>query len=152
MPVLVVGADTPIGLLVMESLSERAGEIRAFVSSPDQASDLRSHGVKVALGDVSDGSHVGGAALNCFSIVFLTAAAEDHRERAFATTPNDVFSAWVEAIEMAQPRRVIWVGASGSGPPRGTIGEFAVVEVDGRSAADVAAEVAYLDDLETLPS
>lgn len=150
MPVLVVGADTDLGSTVIDALTSRDGEVRAFVSSPEEATTLRGRGIKVALGDVSDGSHVGGAALNCFSVVLIAAAAEDDRERSFARTPAEVFEAWAEALEMAVPRRVIWVGRPGIEPVDGTDMEMAIVETADRSAADIAAEIARLDDQETL--
>ena len=84
MPVIVVGADTPVGLSIVSALIEPDREVRAFVTDPDVSASLKAQGVKVALGDVSDPSHVGGACLNCFSAVLVTEAARDDRERAFA--------------------------------------------------------------------
>lgn len=110
MPVLVLGADTSLGAALMETLTERDGEIRAFVSDATVGLALKQRGVKVAMGDVSDASHVGAAAIGCFSIVALTEATHDARERAFASTPDAVSEAWLEAIADAGVQRVIWVG------------------------------------------
>ncbi len=60
MPVIVVGADTPQGRAVVEGLVEPGREVRAFVSDPIVGAELRDMGVKVALGDVSDDSHIQG--------------------------------------------------------------------------------------------
>lgn len=109
MPVLVVGLDTRVGRALSTALLSREGEFRAFITEVAHVDALKANGIKVAVGDVSDGSHIGGAALNCFSIVFLTEAAIDDRERAFATDSSEVFAQWQEAIDFSKPRRVIWV-------------------------------------------
>ncbi len=150
MPVLVIGADASIGSAVLEALSERDGEVRAFVSDVLAAERLRSMGCKVALGDVSDASHIAAAALGCFSIVCLTEAAHDDRERSFATSPDSTMEAWREAIEETDCRRVIWVetaATSGSGAMiSGMQKETAVVQAADRADQAVGAEVAALDD------
>ena len=147
MPVIVVGADTPVGLSVVSALIEPDREVRAFVTDAEVGTSLKAQGVKVALGDVSDPSHVGGACLNCFSAVLVTEAARDERERAFARDPLTVLEGWAEAAREADVARVIWVDSIGDLPPTG-IDETAVVtpgDVD-----DVAAEVVRLDDAATL--
>ncbi len=110
MPVIVVGADTPIGMAVIQGLLEPGREVRAFVSDPDVAASLRSEGVKVALGDVSDDSHIQGAASNCFSAVLVAEAACDDRERSFASTRDQVLSGWAAAVAASRVRRTIWIG------------------------------------------
>ncbi len=147
MPVIVVGADTPVGLSIVSALIEPDREVRAFVTDAEVGVSLKARGVKVALGDVSDPSHVGGACLNCFSVVLVTEAADDRRERAFARDRRTVLEGWAEAAREADVTRVIWVDSLGGLPPTG-IDETAVVrpgEVD-----DVAAEVVRLDDAATL--
>lgn len=109
-PVIVIGADTPLGERVMAALAGRGGEVRAFVTDPDAAERMRAMGAKVAVGDVSDGSHIAGAALNCFSAVLEPEAARDGRERSFASTPEAVVAAWAAAIADAGVHRAIWLG------------------------------------------
>jgi nucleoside-diphosphate-sugar epimerase len=147
MPVIVVGADTPLGLSIVSALLEPEREVRAFVSDVDVSLSMKAQGVKVALGDVSDPSHVGAACLNCFSAVFVTEAARDERERAFARDRRTVLDGWTEAAREADVSRVIWVDAVGDLPPTG-IDETAVVNPD--EIDDVAAEVVRLDDVATL--
>lgn len=152
MPVLVVGADTPVGATIVAALADRAGELRCFVTDPDMAAEMRARSAKVALGDVSDGSHVGAAGLNCFSMVFVCAAAIDSRQRAFATTPVQVFEQWQEAITMAGARRIIWVedvDSVGSGS-RIEAGELAVVAGADMSDRDIADRVVALDEVSDL--
>jgi uncharacterized protein YbjT (DUF2867 family) len=143
-PVIVVGADTRSGRSIIEALLEPDREVRAFVSDVGVADELKRLGAKVALGDVSDPSHVGGACTRCFSAVLVTEAAFDQRERSFAQTPNAVLRGWVDAVLEAQVRRVIWVG-EGALPTPGT--EAAVVGAD---VDELAATVAALDDAAAL--
>lgn len=144
MPVIVVGADTPIGRPIVDALLEPDREVRAFVSDIGVAEDLRRVGVKVALGDVSDPSHIGAACLNCFSAVLVTEAARDARERAFAPSPERVIQGWADAVAEAAVSRVIWVGAGHIAVPGA---EMAVLRGD---EPDVAGRVAELDDAASL--
>ncbi len=136
----------------MKALTDREGELRCFVTDVEIAADLRSGSAKVALGDVSDGSHVGGAGLNCFSMVFICAAATDIRERAFCTTPAQVFEQWQEAITMAGARRIIWIedaDTAGSGS-RIVANEIAVIAGDELSHREIADRVVALDEASDL--
>ena len=130
----------------MAVLVHREGEVRAFVSDPEAGSRLKSQAVKVAIGDVSDSSHVGAAALHCFSVVLLT------EERSFAATPGLVLEAWAEAIAESGAERVIWVetaGTEGSAKLLGDLGiEVAVVPAGTSGSADLIVE---LDDLAKVP-
>lgn len=154
MPVLVLGADTAAGAAVTRALESRAGERRAFVTDPEAAESLRSRGWKVAKGDVSDGSHVGGAAAGSFSVVVVPEAAFDGRERAFAHSPAATMTAWADALRTAEVHRIIVVedrpiaglveGFRSAAP------EVAVVPAGGRPPDRIAAEVARLDDLASL--
>ena len=139
MPVIVVGADTPTGRAIVEALIQPDREVRAFVSDIAVAEDLKRLGVKVALGDVSDPSHVGAACTSCFSAVLVTEAASDNRERSFARTADAVLDGWVEAVADAQVSRVIWVGEGA----RSVDAESASVLL---SEPDIPSTVVALDD------
>ena len=151
MPVIVVGADTTAGAAVLDALADRNGEIRAFVTDPGVGLDLKKRGVKVATGDISDASHVGGAATSVFSAVLIGEAATDERERSFAETPEEVASAWAEGLTDADVRRVIWLGPSDLAEAAGLkdcAPEFAIVnDSDPYTAAQ---EVAELDERASL--
>ncbi len=125
MPVIVVGADTPVGSAIIDALIEPDREVRAFVSSVDAAEQLKARGIKVALGDVSDASHVEAACLNCFSAVLVGEAAVDDRERSFATGQKPVLAGWAAAVQRVQ--RVIWVGVDD--PPATGVDEVASVPI-----------------------
>ena len=147
MPVIVVGADTSQGRAVVEGLAEPGREVRAFVSDPATGAELRELGVKVALGDVSDDSHVQGACTNCFTAVLITEAARDGRERSFAANEEQVLQGWAGAAAASGVTRVIWVH-EGEPPP------VRVREVRTVSPAhpDLVGEVAALDDARVLPT
>ena len=146
MPVIVVGADTVLGRAVVEGLMEPGREVRAFVTDVDAATELKRAGVKVAIGDVSDGSHIEVASLNCFTAVLMAEAARDGRERSFASTEDQVLRGWAKATAASGVTRVIWVH-DGETPP-----------VEAREARTVSphhpelvAEVVALDDARSLP-
>ncbi|MFO7293805.1 MAG: NAD-binding protein [Acidimicrobiia bacterium] len=141
MPVIVVGADTASGRRIVERLVSPDREVRAFVTDAGAAESLRGLGVKVALGDVSDDSHVAGACLNCFSAVLVTEAAADARQRSFAATVESVLAGWGRAVQSASVRRVIWV--AGDDPiPEVSVAEVATVD---RRRPDLAEAVYALD-------
>ena len=144
MPVIVVGADTPVGEAVLDALLEPDREVRAFVTDPDAAQDFKRKGVKVALGDVSDASHVEGAATNCFSAVLVAHAAQDERERAFASDSQAVLEGWADATKRVQ--RTIWVASDPH--PQASTPEEATVNEDG-NLEKVATRVAELDSLDS---
>jgi uncharacterized protein YbjT (DUF2867 family) len=147
MPVIVIGADTDLGREVVAALLPRAAEMRAFVTDPAAAATLKERGVKVALGDVSDASHVGAACRNAFCAVLIAAAAGDGRERAFAADPDAVVAAWTDALRDAGVTRAIWVRREADPAPGAGRGpeEEAVVAASGRAPVEVAAEVADLE-------
>jgi putative NADH-flavin reductase len=141
MPVIVIGADTAPGAAILDTLYAPDREVRAFVTDPGVASKLKALGVKVALGDVSDDSHIEGAALNCFSAVLVAEAARDGRERSFADTEPDVLQGWARAVGSAGIRRVIWVYEGE--PPPVKAPEVAIVSPEDE---ELGARVAALDD------
>ncbi len=150
MPVIVIGADTELGAAVIGALLDRAGEVRAFVTDPVAGAAFKARGVKVATGDVSDGSHVASASVNTFSAVVVPEAAFDDRERSFAPDPAAVLDVWAEALAEAGVRRVIWLEDERAEGAPGTLAsataELATVETAGLKPSEVAATVARLDD------
>ncbi len=154
MPVIVVGADTPLGGASIDALLPGVAELRAFITDPDLIGPLRARGVKVAIGDISDGSHVGGAALNAFCAVLIAEAAHDDRERSFAPTPRAVVEAWAEGLRDAGVTRAIWVddgtieGAEETLRP--TVREFVVVDATTLHPGEAGAAVAGLEARRTV--
>jgi nucleoside-diphosphate-sugar epimerase len=154
MPVIVVGADTNLGSAVIDALLPQRGELRAFVTDPEIGRELHARGVKVAIGDVSDGSHVGGAALHTFCAVLVPTAANDDRERSFADSPEAVIAAWADGLRDGGVRRAIWLDdgtiPDGADLVRPAAPEFATVAAAGRPVEEIAAEVARLDAARSL--
>lgn len=151
MPVIVIGADTPIGASVIDALLPREGEVRAFVSDVATGLALKERAAKVAIGDVSDGSHVGGAALNTFCAIVVTEAAVDDRERSFAGDPAAVVAAWAEGLADASVTRLIVVDHPDVpiSALEGVAEQYAVV--DGRLDGDaVAARIRVLEAAATI--
>jgi putative NADH-flavin reductase len=145
MPVIVIGADTPTGGAIVEGLVEPGREIRAFVTDVAAAETLKRIGVKVAIGDISDETHIEGSATRCFSAVLIGEAATDARERSFADDPESVHEAWSRGISAAGVTRAIWV-IDGE-PPGSMVDEVAVVSP---GEADLVQRVVAIDDARTL--
>ena len=145
MPVIVIGADTSIGEAILTALRDRDGEIRAFVSDETVAEALRRTEVKVALGDLSDSSHVEGACTNVFCAVLVTAAVHDGRELAFGA-PAETMAGWAAALRRSRVSRALWVGDSPDELTRGSAPEVAVIPTEGLPLSELAARVAQLDD------
>lgn len=140
MPVIVIGADTVPGLAIIDAVSAPHREVRGFVSDLETAKRLRLLGVKTAVGDVSDQSHVAAASLGCFTAVLVAEAARDERERAFADSAETVLAGWAQAVIEAGVHRAIWV-IDGQ-PPELQVPEVASV---GSSIERMAHRVAELD-------
>ncbi|MGD2061630.1 MAG: hypothetical protein PVF87_12230, partial [Acidimicrobiia bacterium] len=100
---------------------------------------------KVAIGDVSDESHVEAAATRCFSAVLIGAAASDDRERAFADSPGAVLKGWANAVGNSRVTRVIWV--MDGEPPETATKEVARVDP---ADPDLAGTVFELDRVASL--
>lgn len=149
MPVIVVGADTAIGEKIIAQVVGPDREVRAFVSDPDLGTQFKDQGVKVALGDLSDISHVSAACLRCHTAVLICDAAHGEREISFAAGPAEVFTCWAQAVAEAGVRRVIWV--ADHPVPTATVPEQAIVD-SGLPPDQIAGQVAALDDAATLRS
>jgi nucleoside-diphosphate-sugar epimerase len=145
MPVIVVGADTAHGRAILDGLADDRREVRAFVTDEDVGLTLKESGFKVAIGDVSDDSHIEAASTACFSAVLVTLAAQDGRERSFARTAKEVCSGWARAVEASNVTRVIWV--SDAPTPETPSTETAVVSPDD---PDLVGKVVALDEAQTI--
>ena len=145
MPVIVIGADTPNGRAILQSLHGPKREVRAFVSDEAVGATLRRQGFKVALGDVSDESHIEAATTRCFSAILITEAASDKRERSFARSVNDVLEGWARAVASSDVTRVIWVYSEQ--PPPTKTREVATVDPGDPKLVE---KVVALDDAQTI--
>lgn len=141
-----------MGEAVVSAIIPVAAEVRAFISEEGWAAGLKAQGVKVALGDLSDTSHVEAAALFCFCAVLVTDAALDGRELGFADGAGTVWEGWADAIRNAGVHRTIWVstehGFNRGSDSRATPEVAVVADTD---IARAAARVARLEEAQTLP-
>ncbi len=153
MPVLVIGADTDLGHAIVPALQPASGEIRLFASDADAVAGYRSF-AKVAIGDISDGTHVGGAAIGAFCAIVIAAAAHDERERYFARDTAELFGQWADGLADANIGRVIVVGSPEELPdtPRlDQIGaEYVFVSTVGRETDAIVTEVTAAEAAERL--
>jgi len=148
MPVIVIGADTPTGRAIVHRLAATGGEVRAFVSAAPEAAVLRARGVKVAVGDLSDASHIGAAAAGAFSAILLPAATVDGRLLSFAA-PAGAVTGWLRAADEAGVSRVIVVGEAADLRLEGRP-QVVVVPTAGRTEDEIAAAVVALDEADRL--
>jgi uncharacterized protein YbjT (DUF2867 family) len=150
MPVVVVGADTELGEAIVAALLPEAAEIRAFVSDVGAAEAMKARGVKVAVGDVSDGIRVGDAAHRAFCVIFLAEAATDDRERSFTEGAEETVTAWADGLAEAGVTRVIWVGGENLDPTpfRSVVPQVAEIAIDGQPLDVIVAEVVAAEDAE----
>lgn len=145
MPVIVIGADTTEGAAIVERLYSPDREVRVFVTDESIGLALKERGCKVAIGDVSDESHVEAASTRCFSAVLIAKAASDDRLRSFAVEPDQVLRGWANAVSNSNVRRVIWVTDGGS--PDVDAPEVARVDP---TDPDLAEKVYELDEAATI--
>lgn len=145
MPAIVIGADTPAGREIVSMLLSRGGEVRAFVTSRKVGDGLKQAGAKVAVGDLSDGSHIAAAAYQAFTAVLIESAPSDGREIAFAGV-DAVPTLWSGALREAGIRRAIWVDHKPSRDVSDSAPEVEHVASAGRSHQEVARRVADLND------
>ena len=144
-PVIVIGADTTAGEAILEGLKHPKREVRAFVTDERVGTTLKKSGFKVAVGDVSDESHVETASMRCFSAILVAEAASDERVRSFAETADDVLDSWARAMVNSDVARVIWVSKADH-PPTSTT---EVVRVDPEDP-ELVETVVKLDDAQTI--
>ena len=147
MPVIVIGGDTTTGRAILEEMARPGREVRAFVSRASLGAELRKMGIKVAVGDVSDDSHIEAASMNCFTAIMIGEAAHDDRERSFAGSEFDVLQSWASAVSASGVSRVIWVQRGT--PPDAQVRETAVVDPDD---PDVVQKVIDLDEAQVIRS
>lgn len=145
MPVIVVGADTTEGAAIIERLYSPNREVRVFVTDEPTGLELKARGFKVAIGDVSDESHVEAASTRCFSAVLIEEAASDDRLRSFASTPDEVLQGWANAVTNSKVRRVIWV----TDDDHPEVGASEVARVN-PADPDLADQVHALDEAATI--
>lgn len=148
MPVIIIGADTDVGHALIPALRPDAAELRLFASDPEAITSYRPY-TKVAVGDISDGTHVGGAAIGAFCAIVIAAAAHDHRERYFAATPAALFAQWADGLGGAGIARVIVIGTVDElpepDPLRQIVDDYHHTDTTERTLDEIVAEIVAIE-------
>lgn len=124
MPVVVTGADLPLGCALVLALAE-AGvpDLRAVVRDPRAAAPLRAAGVRVAAGDLSDPLRLGAVLEDAYTVVHLDVGPDGTGD------PRETWAWLLEAAEDTGLRRVVTVLPPDTAVPDG--GPYEVVVVPG---------------------
>lgn len=112
MPVVVTGAELPLGrAVVLALLASGAPDVRAVVRDRSAAGVLRAAGARVAVGDLSDPLRLGAVLEGAHTVVHLDTGATG------TGTPADTWQWLAEAAEDTGVRRVVTVLPPGASPP-----------------------------------
>lgn len=148
MPVIIIGADSAIGHALIPALRPDASELRLFASDAAAVAEYRDF-AKVAIGDISDGTHIGGAAIGAFCAVVIATAAHDERDRYFAPTTGALFAQWADGLADAGVQRVIVIGTGNEipdpDPLRTIVDDYHHAETSGRELPAVINEVLAIE-------
>jgi uncharacterized protein YbjT (DUF2867 family) len=114
MPVVVTGADSPVGRAVVPLLRERGSEVRATVRDPGDADHLRSLGAKVAVDALSDADTLRAVLDDAHTVCHLSeglfpTAGESYEEAILESTRS-----LIETARKARVRRVLLVSYPGA--------------------------------------
>lgn len=117
MPVLVTGAETALGRMVVRAARAGGGEVRAYldgaVAGDAEAAGLRALGCKVAVGEIDDEGRLETALEQVHTVI--------HCWGGPLTDPDeelDGLAVLVSAAVGAGCRRVVWASHQGAGDPR----------------------------------
>jgi uncharacterized protein YbjT (DUF2867 family) len=126
MPVVVIGADGPIGHSLLRRLAEAGGEVRALVAHEDGIEPVRALVPKVAAVDLEDVEHLATVFHDAHTVVhlassdaigFVTAAAEEAKVTRLLVTSWPASDRVVETVEASSvPQRVVVRTAPVYGP------------------------------------
>ena len=114
MPVVVTGADTPVGRALIPMLLERGSEVRAAVQDSEEAEPLRALGAKVAVVAASDDDTLRAILDDAHTVCLLSAdlflpSGETYEEAIVEST-----RAVLRAAKKAKVRRVLLVSYPGA--------------------------------------
>jgi len=118
MKLTVLAASGRTGLAVTRQALERGHTVTAIVRDPDRLTLPATAGLRTVVADVGDPASIA-AAVDADSVVLS----------ALGTDQAGVLLAGAKAVVAAGPRRVIWLGAYGTGASADAAGEAASVLV-----------------------
>ncbi|MFE2866035.1 NAD(P)H-binding protein [Embleya sp. NPDC059259] len=103
MPVVVTGADQPLGRAVALELADSAGEVRATVRDRGAVGALRAAGIRVAVSDLCDPGRLGAVLEGAHTVLHLDRGAGGDG------SPGDTWEWLLEAAEGTDLQRIITV-------------------------------------------
>lgn len=136
MPVVVLGASGGTGRQLVRAALDRGHEVRALVRDPSRAALVQEPRLTVVRADVHDGASIAAAITEDDVVVSGLGVT--------AKTEAGTLTAGARAVAAARPRRVVWLGAIGTGPSAPVVGGLLRVvlraglgaEYDDKVAAD----------------
>ncbi len=140
MKVLVTGATGFVGPRIVHALRAQGRDVRALVRRPEQAAHLRSLGVELAAGDITDPASLRAAVAGCTHVVHLVAiiqgSPEDFR-RVMTQGTRDL----VAAAQEAGVERFVLMSALGtSEASEGTVPYYAAKWAEEQAVIDSGLE------------
>ncbi|MDP9397322.1 MAG: NAD(P)H-binding protein [Actinomycetota bacterium] len=136
MPVVVTGADAPLGRAVALALAATGSDVRATVRSRAAVADLLAQGVRTAVSDLVDPLRLGAVLENAHTVVHLDGLHLD------SNAPLATLDLVVDAAEDTSVRRLVTVAPAGAALP--AMPPYEVVLVRTASPAPRPALVAAL--------
>jgi hypothetical protein len=103
MPVVVTGADQPLGRAVALELAASDGEVRVTVRDRGAVGALRAAGIRVAVSDLSDPGRLGAVLEGAHTVVHLD------RGEGGDGSPGDTWEWLLEAAEGTDLQRIVTV-------------------------------------------
>ncbi|WP_406282519.1 NAD(P)H-binding protein [Embleya sp. NBC_00896] len=103
MPVVVTGADQPLGRAVALELAAMGGEVRATVRTRAAVGALRAAGIRVAVSDLSDPQRLGAVLEGAHTVLHLDRGPEG------LDSPGDTWEWLLEAAEGTDVHRIVTV-------------------------------------------
>ncbi|MET7298724.1 NAD(P)H-binding protein [Embleya sp. NPDC005575] len=118
MPVVVTGADQPLGRAVALELAASGGEVRATVRDRGAVGALRAAGIRVAVSDLCDPARLGAVLEGAHTVVHLDRGADGDG------SPGDTWGWLLEAAEGTDLQRIVTVLPQPPTRPRAREGEW----------------------------
>jgi NAD(P)-dependent dehydrogenase (short-subunit alcohol dehydrogenase family) len=109
MPVVVTGADYPLGRAVALELAAGVGEVRATVRTRAAVGALRAAGIRVAVTDLSDPLRLGAVLDGAHTVLHLDRGPDGHG------SPGDTWEWLLEAAQDTDLQRIVTVLPQPSG-------------------------------------
>lgn len=119
MPVVVTGASGYVGRALVSHLSERGGQVRAYVRRREVVDPLRALGAKVAVGSLLDAGTLATVMSDAHTVCHLAGGLALGSDAAYEEANLATTRAVLDAAEEAELRRVLFLSYPGADPGSG---------------------------------